>query len=81
MTKMGKFKIVNTQILVEWNDRPKLVRLDNEMPTHLQEAYDDWLSSIEHERNCVEFADTDLRDDVEFLGVKAVLKDQIKENT
>ena len=51
---MGKFRIVSTQIFVEWNDNPKLVRVDNEMPSHLQEAFDEWLSSIEHERNCFE---------------------------
>ncbi len=51
---MAHFSIINTKILVEWNDRPKLVNLDNEMPTHLQVLFDDWLCSIEHERNCVE---------------------------
>ena len=49
-----KFNIVNSQIYVEWNDRPKLMRVDAKMPSHLQEAFDEWLSSIEHERNCVE---------------------------
>ena len=51
---MAHFSIINTKILVEWNDRPKLVNLDNEMPTPLQVLFDDWLCSIEHERNCVE---------------------------
>ena len=55
---MANFSIVNTKILIEWNDSPKLVRLDNEMPSHLQEAFDEWLSGIEHERNCVEGSDT-----------------------
>ena len=47
---MGKFRIVNTQIFVEWNDNPKLVRVDNDTPPE----FDEWLSGLEHERNCLE---------------------------
>ena len=54
LMKLTNFSIINTKILVEWNDNPKLVNLDNEMPTDLQVLFDEWLSSIEHERNCVE---------------------------
>jgi hypothetical protein len=51
---MGKFRIVNTKILIEWNDSPKLVVCLNEMSDECQQAFDDWLSGIEHERNCLE---------------------------
>ena len=43
--------IVATRISVEWNDNPKMVRLDAEMPNELQELFDQWLSDIEHEIN------------------------------
>ncbi len=43
--------IVSTLISVEWNDSPKLVRLDAEMPDELQELFDQWLSDIEAETN------------------------------
>ncbi len=47
----NKLTIVATQISVEWNDNPEMVRLDAEMPSDLQELFDQWLSAIEHERN------------------------------
>ena len=43
--------IVNTLIFVEWNDNPKLVSVDNEMPKELQSLWDDWLSTLEYEEN------------------------------
>ena len=49
-----KYTIVSTQILLEWNDSPKLVVCWNEMPTHLSMMFDEWLSSIERERNLAE---------------------------
>ena len=48
---MNDKHIVATQISVEWNDSPKLVTLDAEMPDDLQELFDQWLSDIEHEIN------------------------------
>lgn len=48
---MDNKHIVATQISVEWNDNPKMVRLDAEMPDDLQELFDQWLSDIEHEVN------------------------------
>jgi|TARA_R100000458_G_C8094932_1_gene124052 DNA-binding transcriptional regulator YbjK len=44
-------KIVGTIIYAEWNDNPKLDRVDHEMPESLRQEYDKWLESIEHEEN------------------------------
>tara|TARA_R100000995_G_scaffold46000_1_gene21672 strand:- start:1042 stop:1200 length:159 start_codon:yes stop_codon:yes gene_type:complete len=44
-------RIVSTTILVEWNDNPKPVVLDNDMPDGLSNDFDDWLSEIENEVN------------------------------
>jgi len=49
-----KFKIVDSQILLEWNDSPKLVVCWNEMPDGLRQDWDDWLATIEYERNKAE---------------------------
>ena len=43
--------IVSTTILVEWNDNPKPVVLNNDMPNGLANDFDDWLSKIEQEEN------------------------------
>lgn len=48
---MDKKYIVSSQIFVEWNDTPKLVRLDADMPDDLATLFDEWLSEIEHKRN------------------------------
>tara|TARA_X000001382_G_scaffold23311_1_gene14195 strand:+ start:914 stop:1078 length:165 start_codon:yes stop_codon:yes gene_type:complete len=44
-------KIVASQIFVEWNDSPKLVRLDAEMHDDLAFLFDEWLRDIEDEVN------------------------------
>ena len=49
-----KFTIVSTQILIEWSDSPKLQVCLHDMPTHLSMEFDEWLSSIETERNLAE---------------------------
>ena len=46
-----KYTIVSTQILIEWNDSPKLQVCLHEMPDGLRQDWDDWLSTIERERN------------------------------
>ena len=46
-----KYRIVSSQIRVQWNDNPKLEVVMNEMPSDLEEAFGQWLSDIEHERN------------------------------
>ena len=45
------YSIVASQIRVQWNDSPKLEVVDNEMPNDLEEAFGQWLSDIEDERN------------------------------
>ena len=45
------YRIVASQILVEWNDNPKLEVVMNEMPSDLEEAFGQWLTEIENERN------------------------------
>ena len=49
--KVMKHQITATKILVEWNDNPKMEILFNEMPSDLEQLYNKWLESIEHERN------------------------------
>ncbi len=41
--------IVSTVILVQWNDSPKMETLLHEMPSDLQQSFDEWLSDIENE--------------------------------
>ena len=48
---MDKKYIVSSQIFVEWNDTPKLVRLDADMHNDLATLFDEWLSKIEDEIN------------------------------
>ena len=48
---MNEKYIVSSQIFVKWNDDPKQVRLDDEMPDNLTILFDEWLSEIEHKRN------------------------------
>tara|TARA_Y100000114_G_scaffold13718_1_gene11087 strand:- start:85 stop:249 length:165 start_codon:yes stop_codon:yes gene_type:complete len=49
-----KYTITATCIYVEWNDNPKMQVLDHDMPDGLRQDFDDWLSTIEHERNTIE---------------------------
>jgi hypothetical protein len=46
-------KIIATQIAVEWNDKPKLVVLNNDMPDWVREPFDEWLRDIENEENAI----------------------------
>ena len=48
-----KRRIVATQIAVEWNDKPKLVVLNNDMPDWVREPFDEWLRDIESEENAI----------------------------
>ena len=45
--------IVASQIAVEWNDKPKLVVLNNDMPDWVREPFDEWLRDIENEENAM----------------------------
>jgi hypothetical protein len=44
-------RIVSATILVEWNDNPKPVVLNNDMPNGLANDFDDWLTECEDEEN------------------------------
>ena len=44
-------KIIATQIAVEWNDKPKLVVLTDEMPNWVSQPFNEWLDDIEREEN------------------------------
>ena len=44
-------KIVSSKILIEWNDNPKMEVVLNDMPDGLRQDFDDWLATIEDERN------------------------------
>jgi hypothetical protein len=43
--------IIATQILIQWNDSPKMEILFNDMPDGLRQDFDEWLSDIEAEEN------------------------------
>ena len=47
-------RIVSATILVEWNDNPKPVVLNNDMPNGLANDFDDWLTECEDEENANE---------------------------
>ena len=46
-----EYKIVSSKILIEWNDSPKMEVVLNDMPDGLRQDFDDWLATIEDERN------------------------------
>ena len=48
-----KKRIVASQIAVEWNDKPKLVVLNNDMPDWVREPFDEWLRDMENEENAI----------------------------
>ena len=49
-----KYTITDYLISVRWNDNPKLQTVCHKMPDKLNQDFDKWLSSIEHERNTIE---------------------------
>lgn len=49
-----KFTITGTHIVLYWNDKTKGEICWNEMPSDLSMMFDEWLSSIEYERNKAE---------------------------
>jgi len=46
-----KFKIVASVIMIQWNDNPNLQICWNDMPKGLDQDFQDWLSTVEYERN------------------------------
>ena len=51
MENQMKYEIVASQVLVQWNDDPKMEVVLHDMPSDLEQLYCEWLNSIEHERN------------------------------
>ena len=45
------YKIITSAVLIEWNDSVKMETVLHEMPSDLQQLFDEWLSDIEDERN------------------------------
>ena len=43
--------IVGYTIQVEWSDDPKSVILENHMPDHVDNVFNEWLRDIEDEEN------------------------------
>ena len=41
--------IISTKILAQWSDKDKLVKIQQDMPSDLQELFDNWLSDVENE--------------------------------
>ena len=48
-----KRRIIASQKAVEWNDKPKLIVLNNDMPDWVREPFDEWLRDIESEENAI----------------------------
>tara|TARA_R100001224_G_scaffold59228_1_gene35119 strand:- start:20354 stop:20506 length:153 start_codon:yes stop_codon:yes gene_type:complete len=46
-----KYQIKASKILIQWNDNPKMEIVLHDMPSDLEQSFDKWLKSIEHERN------------------------------
>jgi hypothetical protein len=51
---MEKYRITSSKIFIEWSDSPKMEVAEHEMPSDLQQAFDEWLDTIEDERNATE---------------------------
>ena len=43
--------IVSYKIYAEWSDNPKSVQLENDMPNHVDNVFNEWLRDIEDEEN------------------------------
>ena len=43
--------IVSYKIYAEWNDNPKMVQLDHEMDSDIENSFNQWLQEIEEEEN------------------------------
>ena len=43
--------IVSYKIYAEWNDNPKMVQLDHEMGSDIENSFNEWLQQIEDEEN------------------------------
>ena len=43
--------IVSYKIYAEWNDNPKMVELNHEMDSDIENSFNEWLQQIEDEEN------------------------------
>ena len=43
--------IVSYKIYAEWNDNPKMVQLDHEMDSDIENSFNEWLQQIEEKEN------------------------------
>ena len=43
--------IVSYKIYAEWSDNPKMVQLDHEMDSDIENSFNEWLQQIEDEEN------------------------------
>ena len=43
--------IVSYKIYAEWNDNPKMVQLDHEMDSDIENSFNEWLQEIEEEES------------------------------
>jgi len=43
--------IVGYKIYAEWNDNPKMVELNHEMDSDIENSFNQWLQEIEEEEN------------------------------
>ena len=43
--------ILSYKIYAEWNDNPKMVQLDHEMDSDIENSFNEWLQQIEDEEN------------------------------
>ena len=48
-----QYRIVSFKVLVEWNDDPKMKTAHQDMPSDLLQLFDEWLVSMENERNAL----------------------------
>ena len=46
-----EYTIISSKVLIEWNGNPKMETVNHDMPDDLAQLFDEWLSSIEYERN------------------------------
>ena len=50
-TKTAPRRIISTRIMIQWNDNPKEQVSYHDMPSHIADAYDEWLALVEDEEN------------------------------
>ena len=46
-----EYTIISSKVLIVWNDNPNMESVYLDMPDDLAQLFDEWLSTIEYERN------------------------------